>query len=271
MGSVCGSDRGDETDSRVSSDSDDDRGLHASGSKKAWKWQWFGSGDWKDYGEQEDKILKRAFMAGFPNSKFQLRGQQYTYDFGEMVQFNVTTGKQRRIRPPKGWVSPSKPLVPAGPTTVITVPPGKAGKTILVPHPLVKGAFVKCNVPKNAKPGQAMLVPTPKEAAVSSDGKPFGSNGSSGLNPVGVAALGAGAVAVGAGAVVLGAVLGDHLIEHGVDATVDAIGDGLEDGVDAITDVAGDVIEGADDFFIDAGEFVVDAGEDVGDFVMDLF
>jgi hypothetical protein len=34
-------------------------------------------GEWKDYSNQEDKILKRAFMAGFPNAKFQHRGQKY--------------------------------------------------------------------------------------------------------------------------------------------------------------------------------------------------
>lgn len=274
MGGVCGRDSGDETDSRCS-DSDDERGAHATGRKKAWKWQWYSGGSWRDYGEQEDKILKRAFVAGFPNCKFQLRGQQYTYDFDEMIQVNVSTGKERRIRPPKGWGRPKKPLVPAGPTTVVTVPPGKAGKTILVPHPLVKGAFVKCNVPKKAKPGQAMLVPTPKEAAVTADGKPFGSSSSSGL---GMAAVGVGAVAVGAGAAVAGAVLGDHIMEHGVDVTLEAIGDGLDDFGDAIADATGDVIEGAPDaledvgdFVVDAGEFMVDAGEDAADFVMDLF
>merc|ERR1719284_1846553 len=87
-----------------------------------------------------------------------------------MVQINTSTRKERQIRAPSNWKAPSKPLVPAGPTTVITVPPGSPGKTIQVPHPGVKGAFIAVNVPRNAKVGQAMLVPVPTSAAVSSDG-----------------------------------------------------------------------------------------------------
>merc|ERR1711977_760376 len=40
------------------------------------------------------------------------------------------------------------------------------GTTIQVPHPRRKGAFISVNVPASAKPGQAMLVPVPSEAAV---------------------------------------------------------------------------------------------------------
>eukprot|EP00421_Protoceratium_reticulatum_P029471 CAMPEP_0168483374 /NCGR_PEP_ID=MMETSP0228-20121227/65535_1 /TAXON_ID=133427 /ORGANISM="Protoceratium reticulatum, Strain CCCM 535 (=CCMP 1889)" /LENGTH=42 /DNA_ID= /DNA_START= /DNA_END= /DNA_ORIENTATION= len=32
-------------------------------------------GEWKDYAKDEDKILKRAYLAGFPNAKYALRGQ----------------------------------------------------------------------------------------------------------------------------------------------------------------------------------------------------
>merc|ERR1719231_2161608 len=63
-----------------------------------------------------------------------------------------------------------------------------------------------------------------------------------------VAAGSAAVVGVGAAAVG-GAILGDHIAEHGLDATVEAAGDGLAD--------AGEAIE----------EFAVDAG----DFIMDLF
>merc|ERR1719456_595589 len=87
-----------------------------------------------------------------------------------MLQINRDSGKERSIRQPKTWKPPSKPLVPAGPTTVINVPPGSPGTTIQVPHPLVKGAFISVNVPASAKPGQAMLVPVPREAAVSAAG-----------------------------------------------------------------------------------------------------
>merc|ERR1719482_1161329 len=83
-----------------------------------------------------------------------------------MVQINRDTGKERCIRQPLKWKAPSTPLVPAGPTTVINVPKGSPGTIIQVPHPRVKGAFISVNVPASAKPGQAMLVPVPPEAAV---------------------------------------------------------------------------------------------------------
>merc|ERR1719456_1977249 len=87
-----------------------------------------------------------------------------------MMQINKDSGKERRIRQPMKWKQPAKPLVPAGPTTVITVPAGSPGTTIQVPHPRVKGAFISVNVPASAKPGQAMLVPVPPEAAVATSG-----------------------------------------------------------------------------------------------------
>merc|ERR1719191_1758037 len=89
-----------------------------------------------------------------------------------MKQVNSDSGKEGSIRQPRKWKAPSKPLVPAGPTTVITVPPGSPGTTIQVPHPGVKGAFIAVNVPRNAKVGQTMLVPVPVEAAVTAHGAP---------------------------------------------------------------------------------------------------
>merc|ERR1719487_178210 len=83
-----------------------------------------------------------------------------------MVQINKDTGKERQIRQPLKWKAPSKPLVPPGPTTVVTVPRGSPGTTIQVPHPRVKGAFISVNVPASAKAGQAMLVPVPSAEAV---------------------------------------------------------------------------------------------------------
>merc|ERR1719502_287434 len=79
-----------------------------------------------------------------------------------MVQLNVDSGKERAIRQPRKWKQPTKPLVPPGPTTVITVPHGSPGTTIQVPHPRVNGAFISVHVPACAKPGQAMLVPVPR-------------------------------------------------------------------------------------------------------------
>merc|ERR1719359_785412 len=118
-------------------------------------------GKWADYSSQEDKILKRAFMAGFPNARFSLRGQQYTYDFKNMLQLNLGSGKSRAIRAPNKWKAPTKPLVPPGKTTVVNVPRGAPGTTIQVPYPGKPGAFIAVNVPKSAKPSQAMLVPVP--------------------------------------------------------------------------------------------------------------
>merc|ERR1719450_905866 len=89
-----------------------------------------------------------------------------------MVQINTDSRKERQIRAPHGWKAPSKPLVPKGPTTVITVPPGSPGTTIQVPHPGVKGSYIAVNVPRSAKVGQAMLVPVPKEAAVTTTSSP---------------------------------------------------------------------------------------------------
>merc|ERR1719316_873347 len=87
-----------------------------------------------------------------------------------MVQLNANTGKKRAIRQPRKWKQPAKPVVPPGPTTVITVPQGSPGTMIQVPHPRVKGAFISVNVPKSAKPGQAMLVPVPQDASVATSG-----------------------------------------------------------------------------------------------------
>jgi len=129
-------------------------------------------GEWTDYNMEEDKILKRACMAGFPTAKFCLRGQSYMYDFGKMKQVNIDSGKERSIRQPRRWKAPSKPLVPAGPTTVITVPAGSPGTTIQVPHPRAKGSFISVHVPASAKAGQAMLVPVPSHAPTTKSSKP---------------------------------------------------------------------------------------------------
>merc|ERR1719156_462897 len=94
-----------------------------------------------------------------------------------MVQINTDTRKERQIRAPSNLKAPSKPLVPAGPTTAIAVPRGSPGKTIQVPHPGVKGAFIAVNVPSSAKAGQSMLVPVPPAAAVTTQGTPIQSAG----------------------------------------------------------------------------------------------
>merc|ERR1719171_3462660 len=87
-----------------------------------------------------------------------------------MKQFNTDTGKTREIRPPYKMKPPGKPIVPPGPTMVVTVPPGGAGQTIQVPHPKDKSQFIAVQVPPGARPGQTMLVPVP----------PLGSGGGGG-------------------------------------------------------------------------------------------
>jgi hypothetical protein len=231
-------------------------------------------GEWKDYGVNEDKILKRAYMAGFPTATFRLRGQNYTYDFVKMRQINSDSGKERCTRQPRKWKPPAKPLVPAGPTTVITVPAGSPGTTIQVPHPRMKGAFISVRVPASARAGQAMLVPVPfgdvvtskhatpekKAPAAKSSDVGSGRGSSTGWSTGGKVAAGTAAVGAAFCGAVAGVVLGEHIAEHGVDATLDAAGDGIADAAEA-----------TGEFAVDAGEFVVDAAEDLGDFVMDLF
>lgn len=117
------------------------------------------AGDWKNYTDTEDAILKRAYMAGFPNCRFKLRGCSYEYSFDRMVQKNLTTGKERKIRAPHHWQQPAQPIVPKGPTLYMKVPAGSPGKTIEVDHPNSKGVKIQVAVPKHAKVGQDMLVP----------------------------------------------------------------------------------------------------------------
>eukprot|EP00929_Paragymnodinium_shiwhaense_P004750 TRINITY_DN1058_c1_g3_i1.p1 TRINITY_DN1058_c1_g3~~TRINITY_DN1058_c1_g3_i1.p1 ORF type:complete len:255 (-),score=83.93 TRINITY_DN1058_c1_g3_i1:217-981(-) len=242
-------------------------------------------GDWKDYEQAEDKILKRAFMAGFPNAKFELRGQHYTYDFKKMVQINTGTGKERDIRQPFGWKQPSKPIVAPGPTMTITVPPGSAGKSIQVPHPKDPSQMITVNVPAKAKAGQAMLVPVPALGAAPAADAPAAQPAAGGGGWSTGAKVGAGLA--GAGVVVGGAVLGMAVAEHGIEGTGDIIADAAGDAGAAVSDAVGDVMASdaagaagdalADagdhigDFAADAGEFVVDAADTAGDFIMDLF
>merc|ERR1719305_1857176 len=181
-----------------------------------------------------------------------------------MVQINKCTGKSRCIRSPNKWKAPTQPIVPPGKTTVVKVPRGAPGTTIHVPYPGKVGAFIAVNVPKSAKPGQAMLVPVPDaptyETTATSDGRGVASPARAGWS-TGARVAGTTAAVVGVGgAAVGGAILGAHIAEHGFDATVEAVGDGLEDAGEAIGD-----------FAVDAGEFVVDAAEDAGDFIMGLF
>mmetsp|Transcript_90273 Transcript_90273/g.264079 ORF Transcript_90273/g.264079 Transcript_90273/m.264079 type:complete len:239 (+) Transcript_90273:79-795(+) len=228
------------------------------------------SGDWKNYDKDEDKILKRAYLAGFPNAKYCLRGQNYEVDFKKMEQKNLASGKARDIRPPYKMNPPEAPITAAGPTFCITVPPGAPGTTIQVPHPKDKSQMIAVNVPPTARVGQAMLVPIPSgppaplpSADVKAEFKPEEPKDekekkkwSTGAK---VAACTGGAVVVG-GLAVGGALLGEHIAEEGWDATMAELGD-----------VATTVGEGIADGAEAAVDWVGDAADDVGDFIMDLF
>lgn len=227
-------------------------------------------GEWKDYSAQEDKILKRAHLAGFPKAAYKLRNYHYETDFLKMKQWNMDTNKERQIRPPHKWKAPSAPITKPGPTTCITVPPGSPGTTIQVPNPKDKKTFIAVNVPATAKVGQAMLIPIPEgppaelpASEIKGDFVPVAHKDekekkkwSTGAK---VAAVGGGAVVVG-GLAVGGAVLGEHIAEEGWDATMADLGD--------VATTAG---EGIADGAEAAVEWVGDAADTAGDFIMDLF
>lgn len=254
-------------------------------------------GSWKDYKEEEDRILKRAWKSGFKQCRYELRGQKYEYKFDAMKQLNVESGRQRDIREPYGWKQPSKPLVPPGKTMTIRVPEGRVGKAVKVPHPEDKSVLFTVTIPSKAKVGQEILVSVPSledaragmeagdAAAVAAAGDPSKKAGGWSTG----AKVGAGM----AGAVVLGAgvVAGVMIAEHGAEGAADIAGDFAADAGGAIADGAGDLADGAADLAADigadefaadaasaladgagdAGDFVCDAADTAGDFFMDLF
>jgi hypothetical protein len=257
------------------------------GKGRVQKWQIQLEGRWKDYEDQENAILKRAYMVGQQNVKFSLRGQHYEYNFRRMAQKNLQTGKERRIRAPKGPGPPKKPILPHGPMTIITVGTGQPGTVIDIKDPNNPGQTVKVFVPAHAKPGQKMAVPLPKKGESLQEvqkkqeqhDQQHGTKSSwttGGKVAAGTAAVG-GIAAVGVG----GVILGDYLAGGSMAADIgegaidvgEAVGDGVTDGIDAVggegaAEEVGDWLAGAGD---DAVEWLGDAGEDIGDFVMDLF
>jgi hypothetical protein len=239
---------------------------------------------WVDYDGQEDKIIKRAYMAGFPKAQFQVRGTCYEYHFGNdkrrMFQVNKETDKKRDIRPPRNMTAPEKPIVPPGPTTVVQVRPGWPGTQQVIPHPKVKGAFIAVNIPKNAKPGMTMLVPVP-EVNESTKVAPEQLK-KAGLTTGGKVAAGGVVVGVGgaiaAGGVLglaLGGVLGDDAaaVAGGVvGAAEGAAGDaaawaspGLEAAGGWAAGAAADAGDWGGKAAEDAGGWLAGAGEGVGD------
>lgn len=252
-------------------------------------------GDFKNYEADEDKMLKRAYLSGAPNAKYSVRGQKYEVNFQKSTQKNSSTSKEREIRPPFKWKPPAGgQLVKTGPTMCIKVPPGAPGKIIQVPVGR-SGKLVAVNVPATAKVGQSMLVPIPQgkpatikivepsaaEAAAVEKMSPCEkAKAKKKWSTGGKVAAGTAGLAVLGGVAVGGAILGEHIAEEGLDATVDDLGDTVAtvgDHIVAGGEAAADGLEdaGVTDALADAGEeagdWLTGAGEDVADFIMDIF
>lgn len=236
-------------------------------------------GKWKDYGRDEDAVMKKAYMTGLKKCRFQLRGQHYEYDFKKMVQINKDTRKERKIRPPKyGPKPPAKPILPKGPMIIICVKPGQPGTIIQVPNPNNPGSKVPVFVPPHAKPGSRMAVPLPAKGETIEDvkkkqeqhDKETGTKTSASSWSTGGKVAAGGAAVLGVAAVgVGGVILGDHLAGGDMAET---IGEAVVDAGEAIADAAEDAAEAIGDWAPgaaeDAGEWLVGAGEDVGDWAV---
>mmetsp|Transcript_62948 Transcript_62948/g.117038 ORF Transcript_62948/g.117038 Transcript_62948/m.117038 type:complete len:321 (-) Transcript_62948:264-1226(-) len=211
---------------------------------------------WKDYEKDEDVMITRAFLIGQKHCRFTLRGICYEVDFQKMTQKNVENGKERTIRPPPGMKAPKNPLLPAGPTIVITVRAGQPGKVIKIEDSNNVGQQVEVAVPKDAKVGTKVAVPVPAKGEKPVDVV----KRQQGMGLAAKGALGATAAVVGAGAVVGGVVLGDHLTGGGLGTE-----DMAADAGDAIADAAADAADFVADAAADAGDAIADAAADVGD------
>mmetsp|Transcript_97203 Transcript_97203/g.225342 ORF Transcript_97203/g.225342 Transcript_97203/m.225342 type:complete len:158 (+) Transcript_97203:110-583(+) len=136
------------------------------------------AGEWRDFDRGDDKLLKRAYLAGLPSAVLTLLGQEYEVSFRKMTQTNVRTRKERDIRPPLR----SMPGMNPEPSVCITVPEDAPGSTIQVENPRDRRESITVRVPATAKSGQAMLV-RPRQncpvAEVEEKGKPTGSRWSS--------------------------------------------------------------------------------------------
>jgi len=230
-------------------------------------------GSWDNYTVEEDQILKRAFMSGFKNARFTLRGQHYEYNLDRMKQKNVDSGKERDIRPPHKWKAPSAPVVPKGRTASVTVQKGQPGTNLTLKHP--DGGYYSVAVPPSAKVGQTMLVPIPPKADAETkeelQAKTSGGGGGGGWSTGAKVAAGTAAVGVGAVAGVAGVLIAEHGLEGAGDVVADAAEDAGEAIADGTTDAVDAIGEWVPDAAEDVGDWVGEATEDVGDFFMDLF
>merc|ERR1740121_2066052 len=231
------------------------------------------SGEWKDYGDEEDGILKRAFLVGQPNAKFQLRGQKYEYSFGKRVQKNQGTGKERKIRPPHGMPSPDKPLLPPGPMIVVQVPEGggSAHKSMQIADPNNPGQSITVAIPPHAKQGSRMAVPCPEKGedmakVVQRQNDQL--KGDKGWSTG--AKMAAGMAAVG-GLAVGGVVLGKHLSGGALSSwaeqspELDAAGEWAAGAAADASEWAAGAWDTAGEWAGDAGDWAAGAWDDAGD------
>jgi len=234
------------------------------------------SSEWKDYGEEEDGILKRAYLVGQENAKFQLRGQKYEYNFSKRIQKNQGTGKERKIRPPQGMTAPEQPLLPPGPMIVIQVPAGggSANKSIQIDDPNNPGKKITVAIPPHAKQGSRMAVPCPEKgedvaAVVEKQSSQLKSGGWSRG-----AKMAAGMAAVG-GLAVGGVVLGEHLSGGALSSwaeqspELDAAGEWAAGALGDAGDWAAGAWDTAGDWADDAGEWAAGAADTAGDWAGD--
>lgn len=220
-------------------------------------------GEWKDYDEQEDRLLKRCYLIGNKNCKFTFRGVSYSYDFKKMTQTNEQSHKTRDIRPPHKMRRPKEPLLPPCDSIVIQVKQGQPGKVIDVKNPHT-GNFIKVGVPQNAKPGMKMAVPVPKKGESVEEIQ----SKQKGWTTGGRVAAGMGVLAATGVVGVGGVLLGDYVA--GGDMFEEAAG-GVVDAAEVVGDAMGDVGEAIVDGCEDAIEWLGDAAEDAGDWVVSLF
>jgi len=224
-------------------------------------------GRWQDYNAEEDGVLKRAFLVGQPNTRFHLRGQDYEYSFETFTQKNLSTQKERKIRPPLGMKPPAAPLLPPGCVIILTVPVD-VGDSMEVADPNNPGRTLQVAVPQGARPGAKMAVPVPEkgealEAVVQRQ------QGWTTGQRVAARAAAVGALAVG------GVVLGEHLSGGavsewaGASAEVAAAGDWVTGAAGDVADwaggAAGDVADWAESAVGDAADWAEGAAADVAD------
>mmetsp|Transcript_93512 Transcript_93512/g.238034 ORF Transcript_93512/g.238034 Transcript_93512/m.238034 type:complete len:234 (-) Transcript_93512:154-855(-) len=230
------------------------------------KWEITLAGDWNDYGAEEDGILKRAYLVGQQHAQFNLRGQDYEYDFKTMMQNNLQSGKEREIRAPRGMNAPPKPLVPQGAVVVIAVPQGVS--SIVIDGPNNPGRKLTVAVPPGAPKGFKMVVPLPEkgESVEPVVQKQRGHAMSTGSKlAVGAAAVGALAI----GGVVLGEQLTDGAVSECAMPGTESAGDWAARAAENVTDWAAPVVADIGDCTTgaaaDVGDWATGAADDVGD------